>query len=328
MKAIYINRYEGPEKKKYSFFLKFILVLIILGGLSRLIAPYFLTGYINKMGENDEGLRFQVNDLSLKVFDSKIKIGNLRVIDQTGVVVLMELSEGLIDVDPIRLLKKENLVSQHWKKGEVVLSKLLIDQLKSLREKNKSLFIDSLKTSFDEFQIKQMKDENMITLLSLKDVHTKLRNVGIEDLKKSKSFQFDSKIKEGGRLSITGKALAHLANTPWEITGQMTKIHAVVLDKLYGDSLPIQIREADLNVKIQATSQNGTVAGIITPDVKEFMLKDESGSTLKRTVAKVSNYVLKKMKNKDEELTFQIPFTLKDSFSLDIAQPLKKILSK
>lgn len=330
MKAIYINRYQGPGKKKHTLFLKFIIVLAILAGLARLVAPYLITEYINKMGKNEEGLRFKVSDVSLKILDSKAWIGNLRVFNSDGSRVLMELNDGWIDVDPIRFLKKENLATQEWKSGEVVISKYLFDELKKIKNRKRTdsdVYFDSLKTNLNELNIRQVQDESVVTLLSLKDANLKMENVGTGDPKKPTTFDFSSLIKEGGSVTMTGKTQLDKEETPWSIKGEVKKMNAVVLEKLSGKALPIDIKAADMNASITAFSNGEAISGVLTPDIKEFKLKEEKGNTLKRTVAKVSNFVLDKLKGKEEELKFEIPFTLKENFSLDIDQTVKKLMA-
>lgn len=330
MKAIYINRYQGPEKKKHTLFLKFIVVLIILGGLARIAAPYLITEYINKIGQVEQGLRFKVSDISLKILDSKAQIGNFRVFNADGSVVLMEFTHGLIDVDPIRFLKKENLATQNWKSGEIVLSKYLFEELNKIKNKEKSekeIYFDSLKTNFDELNIRQVKDESVVTLLSLKDANLKMENVGTGDNKKPTTFDFSSLIREGGSLVMTGKTLLDKENTPWSINGEAKKINENVLEKLSGKALPIEIKAAEINAAITASSNGKSITGIFAPDIKEFKLKEEQGNTLKRTVAKVSNFVLEKLKGKEEEVKFEIPFTLNENFTLNIDDTVKKLVS-
>lgn len=318
MKTIYIKR-RGlrEERRRWPWIL--VLLFFVMIGIARVIAPYAIVSYINNKRANESCLTYRISDVDLKLLETKIFVDNFRVYSSDGNTLIAEFTGGKIDIDPFTAFRDKNFGDQYWSKAEITLSESLFQEIQRLKDESiKKTDIDKIQLAIGGLDLKQIDEKSHVkSLLTLRDLQLKFQ----DDL-----FKFDSGIKEGGYLHLEGQSQNLKDHLHWSVAGSMSGINASVLEKLAGGSLPIEIKEANIDAKISAHSEGDEIRGVITPNIKNFRLKDEKGNTVARAIAKVSNFLAKKASD-DKEPEFSIPFTLKENLTLDFSESLKQWFS-
>ncbi|MBA2404672.1 MAG: DUF748 domain-containing protein [Bdellovibrionales bacterium] len=152
-------------------------------------------------------------------------------------------------------------------------------------------------------------------MIELNDVNVKVKEVSLLSINKKTEFSVSSNIAVGGKLNLSGKTSEANGSTPWSIQGSLKQVPADIFNKMAGDKLPFTFNEASLNAEISAHTEDGKVSGEITPDIKKLNLIEEKPGIPTQTIGRLLN----------EELTFSLPFTLKDELTLQYADTYNKL---
>lgn len=326
MKPIYIYR---PHTRSNKTIIAILVALIILVGVV-VAAPFFIKSYINKMGSDNKGYAYKIGDLDINPFKAQIRFQDVKAFNFKTSVPFAEIDDVKVRFNLIDLIKNEKRISVNMNQVNFIISKDLFEEMSRIKneakEETSDSYIDEVDATFSEFNLKDLRKDHTRTVLSLKDASLKMNDFGVGSVNEKTSFKLNSSIVEGGKLNISGKTKVEMENTPWAIQGEMTGITSKVIEKMAGDKLPLEIKEANINTRIAATSSGGKVTGVIEPDVKEFKLVDDKeAGFLKRNIAKAANFVLNKTVEGDKELILEIPFTLNENFSLNFEESIKKL---
>jgi hypothetical protein len=329
MKPIYIES-ERMKKGSPKKLLISLGVLIVVSLVLLLVAPIWIKSTINKAGADQKGYSFRVNDVDMYLSKGRIKIKDIVVFNPETSVKFAELPYLLVEFQLLDVLRKDKILSLKSEELNITLSKDLMDEVHKVKNDGKkniksSMYLKEASMQLDRLNVRELKNENIRTVLTLSDVDLKIKDIGSESINESSEFSMKSNIAEGGNIKLMGKTKLQANGTPWSINGVLSSIPAKVIEKLAGDKIPFDIVDAEINSKITAQSNQGVLEGILTPEIKEFKLsEDKSNGVLKRNVAKAINSVFK-TKPGEDDFQIAIPFTLKENFSLNFSDTLEKI---
>jgi hypothetical protein len=101
----------------------------------------------------------------------------------------------------------------------------------------------------------------------------------------------------------------------WSIQGSLKHVPSDIFNKIAGDKLPFDFPESRLNADINAESDHGKVVGEISPEIKKLNLLNEKPGVPTQSIKRVLN----------DELTFTLPFTLKNELTLHYSDTFQKL---
>ncbi len=327
MKPIYIYR---PHAKNNKGIIIILLLLIVFVGFL-LAIPFVIKSSLNKSGSDGSGYAYRVGDLDLNILKSQVRINDIKIYNLKSSLPFAEISDVKIKMNPFVLLKKEKKISVVMKNHDIIITKDLFEEMKriknEIKDKTKSeIYFDEVDAIFGRFNIKDLRNDNSRTILTLDDAMIRINDLEIGSVNEKTEFLVKSKIAEGGEINLSGKINPEADNNPWSIKGDLTGINAKVIEKMAGDKFPLEIKEATINARIlAATSANG-ISGTLSPDIKNFkFVDDKQEGVIKRNIAKASNFLLKKTTEGEKEINLEIPFTLDENFTLNVQESIKKL---
>lgn len=330
MKPIYIYK---PDTKNNKTIIGILIVLSVLVALA-IAAPFFIKSYINKMGADEKGYAYRIGDLDINPFKSQIKVHDIKAYNIKSNVTFAEVSDVKVKFNLIDLLKNEKRLNVSVNELNFIISKDLFEEVNRIKNEAKEktpteFYIDEVEAVVGKINIRDFRKDNTRTVLSLEDANIRLIDFGVGSINEKTEFKVTSKIAEGGKLDLSGKTKLEAENTPWVINGELNGINSKVLEKMAGDKLPLEIKQANINSKITATSSGGQIDGYFSPDIKDFkLIEDKDDGFLKRNIAKATNFVMKKTTEGDKELKIEIPFTLNENFTVNIEETINKLRGK
>jgi hypothetical protein len=327
MKTIYIGK-NPPEHNKLLLGIGFLVVLLIC---IRLAAPLAFKSYINRSGADNKGYSYKVDDVAFKILKGQVMVSAFHVFKANSETNFMEAKELVFDLDPLKVFSTHKVFSVKANSIDVLVSKDLFEEVNRIKNESKNktdknLYLEKVTVDVGTINVRQLRDQKPESILTLKDAHALLKDFGVGSINENTEFNVRSGILEGGKIQVSGKTKLEANNTPWQISGDMKQIPAAVLEKLAGDKLPIEITSANVNAAITAHSHGGQIEGVIEPDIKDLKLaENEKDGFLKRNIAKATNFLMDKAKDKDKEVSFKLPFILNQNFSVNIPKTIEKI---
>lgn len=322
MRTLYI----GGQKKKnntgsyWKVYIFLILLLVIIGAVLKLTGPMIVEDWINKKGDDTAGYAFSVRDVELSLGKGQMVLKDVKIFNSKTSNEMLEAPHLTIQLNWSDLLMSQNKkISVFADKVDLFLSKDLsseMERIKTVGEKHKQdLYLDAIEGKISKLNIIEKKEDQSRTVLELNDVNLKVKEVSLLSINKKTEFSLTSVIADGGKLNLTGKTHEGNGDTPWSIHGSLKFVPAGFFNKIAGDELPFSFNESHLNAEITAYSDKGTVIGEITPDIKKLNLIDERPGVPTQSIARALS----------DELTFTLPFTLKDKLTVDYEDTYRKL---
>ena len=330
MKSIYIS---GQRKKK-SYFLPLFSVLLVFGallGILHLVAPYVLRDYINKTGEDGRGHTYRVGDLDINFVKGVLDLKDVRVFHKSSTVSLANIHFLKINFNWLDLARDEKNYNIEADVVDVMLSTHLVQEIGRIKKEAsagrvKGIYLESVTASIKRFNLREMDNDIIRTVLTLNDVEANLKNMATEKIYDNSEFNLKSNIQEGGAFSLTGKADKSDGTISWKLSGNLSGISSRVLEKMAGADAPLDLVETKVNAAIVARSADGIIKGEMNSRIEDFRFSEEKTQGLvKKGLNRVTNLLLQDKLEEDGSLKVSIPFTLKENFSVDVPDALKKI---
>lgn len=322
MKAIYIGGSKPSNKggSSWKIYLVLFLFLAIVGGALKMTGTMIAEKWINRMGSGATGYAFSIRDVDISLGQGKLSLNDVKVFNPKTSTELLEVPKLTIQLNVLDCLRnREKKFSVYADRVDVIISRDFSSELERIKaapakEKN-DLYLDLVEGKFARLTIVEKKADKSRTVLELTDVDLKVKEVSLLSINKKTEFSISSNVSDGGKLLLTGKTTEENGLTPWTIRGSLKEVRADIFNKIAGDKLPFSFFEVTLNAGIRAHSEQGEVKGEISPDIKRLNLHENSPGVPDRAIARALN----------EELTFTLPFTLKDEFTLDYVDSYKKL---
>ncbi len=329
MKSIYISRSESKKSKKWIFFALIFLALLFL--MIRMISPFLLRSYINQTGADDKGYAYRVGDLDFNAFKGEIFVKDVKVFHQTSEFSIADMNNVKMNLDWSEIFQGNKIYSIQSDEINLTLSKEFVEEINRVKNEarkkiKQDIYLDRVVAKIKRFNLKEAKDDNVRTILSLQDVEVLLKDFGLGSINELTEFSLKSQILEGGTVNITGKTKLEADSTPWIITGKMANITSSVIEKMAGDKIPLDITKANLNAVIVAESSDGKIQGEISSELEAFKLNEEKKQGLiKAGIAKAANLMFKNKKEDNKSVTLSFPFILNENFTLNFSETLKML---
>lgn len=320
MRTLYIG---GQSKKKGSVNWKlytFLVLFLVVAGFSlKVSAPFLAERWINNKGTGDYGYAFSIRDLDLSFGKGEITLKDVKVFNPKSSVDILETPSVTIQVNWSDLIHQDKKFKVTTDKVDLILSQDFvseIERIKAVGEKNREdLYLNAVEAKIGNLNIIEQKADVGRKVMELNDVSLKLKEVSLLSINKKTEFVVTSKVADGGKLDLTGQTSDSQGGISWAINGSMKNVSTDILNKIAGDKLPFSFNESHLDAVISAQSENGKVKGEISPDVKRLNLLVEKPGHPTQSIARALS----------EELTFTLPFTLKDGLKVQYADTFMKL---
>ncbi len=330
MKPIYIYRPHAKSNKTIIV----ILVVVMLMVAFAVAAPFLIKSYINKAGADEKGYAYRVGDVDINPFKAQMRLHDIKAFNIKSSVPFAEMTDVKVKFNLIDFLRNEKRMTVNVDQVNVIISKDLFEEINRIKNETKEktdgdFYVDEVNAFVGEINIKDLRNDNMRTILTLKDANLLMNDFGFGDINEKTTFKLNSSLAEGGKMNLSGKTRLETRDTPWAIEGEMTGITSQVIEKMAGDKLPLEIKEANINAKIFASSSGGRIDGYLSPDVKEFkLIEDKEEGFLKRNIAKATNFIVNKATEGDKEIKLEIPFTLNENFTINFEETINKLKTR
>lgn len=332
MKSIYVSPYQKQRKhRKWPYIGLFILGVMLV--IARIAAPVVAENLINKKGADGKGYHYRVAEVSMNLVKGEVYLRDLKLFKPDNMVVFAEAPALVVNFQWPELIRGEHIFDVKADQLNIILSKALFDEVQRIKDQfnNKTggkFYLDRMAASFKRINIMEANETNSRTILTLMDSKVSGKEFAIGGINSKSEFSLDGKIAEGGSIDLKGKTIQVDNSTPWAILGKMKNIQPDVIEKLAGNKLPIDISKTSLNADIVARSQEGQIKGTLTPDIKEFNLREEKKSPWGDIIVKLKKYDLERAPASEELLKFDIPFTIKENISFNIDETVNKVKSQ
>lgn len=320
MRTIYIGGGQGNKSNNGSMariYIYLFLFLIVIGSVLKISAPMIVEDWINRNGAGTTGYAYSIRDVDLHFGKGQLILMDVKIFNPETSAKLIEAPNLSIQLSWHDLLmsqkKKISIVAE---KMDLILSKDLSSEMKRIQKATgKDLYLDSVEAKFGKLNIIEQKEDLSRTVIELNDVDVKVKEISLLSINKKTEFSISSSVADSGKLILTGKTIEENGSMPWSIQGSLKQVPPDIFNKIAGDKLPFSFRVSSLNAEIMASSENGEVTGEITPDIKILDLIEEKPGIPTQTIARALT----------DELTFILPFTLKNELTLQYADTFRKL---
>jgi hypothetical protein len=323
MRTIYIGGGQKKKKEgglKWKIYMSLFLFLILLGSVLKVTAPTLVERWINQQGAKAIGYAFSIRDVNVSLVKGRMVLNDLKIFHPKTNTELIEAPQLTLQINwTDLLLSQDKKISVYADKVDVILSKDFTSEIERIKaageKKNHDFYLDTVEGKIVKLNIIEHKEDQSRTVLELDDVNVKVKEVSLLSINKKTEFSVSSNIAHGGKLNLSGKTSEIDGSTPWSIHGTLKQIRADMFNKITGDKLPFTFNESTLNAELSAHSDHGKVIGEISPDIKRLNLVDEKPGIPTQTIARALS----------DELTFTLPFTLKDDLTLEYEDTYRKL---
>lgn len=321
MGAIYI----GGQKKKSSGImwkvnLFLFLFLAVVGAGLKVSAPMLVEKWINRKGAEAHGYAFSIRDVELSLAKGQLVLMDVKIFNPKNTTKLIEVPNLTIQIDLQDVMDEEHRkVSVFADKVDLILSKDLSEEMKRIQtaaiKQQENPYLKIVEAKIARLNLIEQKENVSRTVMELLDVNVNVKEVSLLSINKKTEFNISSKIADGGKFDLNGKTSLENNELNWSLKGSLNQVPSDIFNKLAGDKLPFSFNESRLNAEIAAVSEKGKVNGEITPDIKRLTLIEQKPGIPTQTIARMLS----------DELTFSLPFTLKDELTLQYEDTYKKL---
>lgn len=322
MRTIYINSGQSKKKSgvKWKIYTFLFLFLAISGAGLKIMAPTIVERWINQKGENSKGYVFSIRDVELSFGKGQVILKDVKIFNPDTSTELLEAPNLIVQLNLLDLfMSQEKKVAIAADKIDLILSKDFTAEMERIKAANKKqkkdFYLDAVEGKIGKLNIIEQKADESRTVLELNEVFVKVKEVSLRSINKKTEFSVSSNVADGGKLNLTGKTHEENGGTPWSIQGSLKQVPADIFNKIAGDKLPFSFNEPNINAEISAHSDHGKVKGEISPDIKRLNLLVEKPGVPTQSIARALS----------DELTFTLPFTLKDGVTLQYADIFNKL---
>lgn len=319
MRDLYIG---GPRRAKkggimWKLYLFLFFFLIIVGAGLKVSSPLLVEKWLNKQGSGKQGYAYTVREVELALRDGEITLKDVKVFNPTTKVALLESPSLKLKIniqDILRAEERKMIISGD--KLDVFLSQDLTSEIHRITNSSPrhDLYLSLLEGKFSLVSIIEKKPNESRTLVKLHDVNLKMKELSVASVNKKTEFSLVSKIANGGEMNLSGSINEEGQNS-WKIEGSLKEFSPNLFNQLAGSHLPFSFNESAINAQIIAHSSDGELKGEIVPEVTKLNLISERPGLEKQVIARALT----------EELTFSLPFRLKDELTLEYADTYKKL---
>lgn len=302
MKTLYIGgqkfkKNTGPKWKIYFYLFLFIMAV---GSTLKVSGSLIVEKWLNKKGHDGDSFAFSVREVGISLGKGELNLTDVKVFNPNTSEALLESPKLSIQINLSDLiLSQEKNITVEGDKVDLILSKDLSEELERKKE---SLHLDEVKMNIAQLNVIEKKEDSSRKVLELNAVNVKVKT--------NNQFTLNSKVADGGSLTLTGKD-----TNGWKINGAFAHVPSGLFNRIAGDKLPFAFHESRLTADIEAETQNGKVVGEITPKITKLNLVEEKPGIPTQTIKRVLT----------DELTFSLPFTVKNEVTLEYSDTFRKL---
>ncbi|MFA5584210.1 MAG: hypothetical protein WDA09_08340 [Bacteriovoracaceae bacterium] len=321
MRDLYIGGGQRKVKKggiKWKLYLFLFLFVIAVGGVLKISSPMIVEKWLNHRGVENGGFAYSVREVELYLQKGEMILKDLKVFHPKNNEELLKTSSLKIRMNFQDIFNtRSSRVEVSADQLNVFLSNELaseINRMKDIKEKE-NIYFALIQGKFSQVNVIQKKIDESRTLTRLVDVNLEMKELSLTSINKKTEFSLTSSLSIGGEMKISGKINQEEDADSWNIEGSLKDFSPELFNRLAGIQLPFSFNESTLNANIVATSDKGKVTGEIVPDVTRLNLIIERRGYEPQVIARALT----------DELTFSLPFTIKEDLTLEYEDTFKKL---
>lgn len=298
MKTLYIGsqsykKNTGTNWKLYFFLILFLSIVVMT---LKLTGSFIVEKWINKQGSGEHGFAFSVREVGISLGRGQLNLKDVKVFNPKTSAEFLEAPNLTIQINiPDFIMGQEKNITVSADQVDLSISKDLANELE--RTKNE-IDLNKVDLKIAKLNVVQEKEDQSRKMLELNNADIKV---------KKSEFSFTSSIDDGGKFTLSGN--------PNSIKGTFKQVSPELFNKLAGDKLPFSFNESKLNADITAQTEDGKIVGEIVPEITKLHLVDEKPGIPTQTIKRILT----------DELTFTLPFTLKEELTLEYSDTFRKL---
>lgn len=320
MRDLYIG---GPRRaKKGGFMWKLVLffsfLLIIVGAALKVSAPFIVERWLNESGSGHSGYAYSVRDVELSLKDGEMILSDVKVFNPKTHARVVESPSLKLQMNLTELIRtSDRKIKISADKVDIFISTDLTAEIKRIANSTdtKDLYFNLIEAKFTEFNVIERKTDESRRLVTFQDVNLDMKDISVVSVNENTEFTLTSKLADGGELNLSANMNEEKEQSFWMIQGYLKEFSPELFNKLAGTELPFSFNESTLNADVVAYTNEGKIKGEIIPEVKRLNLIDERPGGARQVIARALT----------DELTFTLPFTLKDELEVQYADTFKKL---
>lgn len=319
MRDIYIGgqrvKKSGVRWKIYLFFFFFI---IVLGMTLKVSAPWIVESWLNKHGMENRGYAYTVREIELALRKGELTLKDVKIFNLESKTSMIESPSLKLKIDLKDIFQSnDRKIKVSGEELTIFLSKDLASEITRMKtsELARIVYLKLIEGDFSKVSIIEKKESESRRQIEFFNVNFKMKEVSLVSVTNKTEFSLTSKVINGGEFILSGKMQEDAGRRFWSVQGALKNFSPDFLNKVAGNELPFLFNEAILNAEIIAESRDGELKGEIVPDVTRLNLVAERVGLPRQVIARTLN----------EDLTFSLPFRLKDQLTFEYEDIYKKL---
>ncbi|HLT23147.1 MAG TPA: hypothetical protein VKZ84_06880 [Bacteriovoracaceae bacterium] len=321
MRDLYIGGGQRKAKKggvMWKLYLFLFLFIITVGGALKISAPVIVERWLNQRGSDNSGFTYSVREVELSLKEGEMILKDLKVFHPKSNEELLKTSSLKLRMNLQEIFNTSaSRVEVSADQLNVFLSNELISEINRMKDikENENIYFALIQGKFSQVNVIEKKIDESRTLARLVDVNLEMKELSLTSINKSTEFNLTSTLSTGGEMKLSGKVSQEEEENSWNIEGSLKEFSPELLNRLAGTQLPFSFNESALNANIVARSDKGKVTGEIVPDITRLNLIIERRGYEPQVIARALT----------DELTFSLPFTIKEDLTLEYEDTFKKL---
>lgn len=320
MRDLYIGGSRRAKRGgfKWKLYMFLFLFLLVTGTVLKLSAPLIVEKWVNKQGSGKLGYAYIIREVEFSLKEGEMTLRDVKVFNPKTKVELVESPKVILKMDVLAVLRGEDKrLDISADKLDVFLSSDLNSEIIRMRDSKdiKKLYFSVIEGKFAKLNFIEKKADMSRTIVQFNDVNLNMKEISPMSVNKRTEFSLNSKMTDGGKINLKGRMNEEEGRRFWTIEGALNEFSPDLFNKIAGVELPFSFNESALNAEITAKSDNGKITGEISPDVRKVNLITERPGFERQVIPRALN----------EDLTFSLPFTLKDDLTIEYAATFKKL---
>lgn len=322
MKNLYIGSqsYKKNTGTNWKLYFYLILFFTIFGFTLKLTGSMIVEKWINGKGADANGYAFSVREVGISLGKGQLDLKDVKVFNKKTETEILESPDLTIQLSLSDfIMSQEKRLTINAEKVDLILSKDTASEIERIKADTTSqkndFYLDLVEGKIAKLNIIEKKEDQSRTVIELNEVNLKIKDASLLSINQKTEFVITSKIADGGNLNLTGKTAMVNGKTPWSIKGTMKQVPSDIFNKIAGNKLPFAFNESTLNADITAETNNGQVEGEISPEIRKLNLVNEKPGVPTQMIARILT----------DELTFTLPFTLKNDLKLEYVDTFTRL---
>jgi hypothetical protein len=289
--------------RKIIFLMFFFLVSLFI------VAPFLIKSYVNsKLSEVSPSIYGHVGYISINILQGNTKIRDLTFTTKKDDKNFLSIESFELSFNLIEFIQGERVLNTTLKDINFYYSedvKVALKEHISQQKEKKSLPDISLpRVEIENFSF-YFEDNLLLSNMG----GTFINLIPSEELPKT-NFNFQGSLARNGKLRIDGEAFTNQKPIKWTIDQEMLDFDLTTLNKILKEKIPLTFTRGELDLYLEAKSEDGKVVGYVKPFIKrlDVIKKNEDFKGAKHWIIEVITALGNIVVKNDEVSATRVPF--------------------